>query len=273
MYIVRAAADGPQALLRGGFVARKRLLALQLKQSPGPPATRLIDNEAATGVLTTLPEVVLARLRRELEADGVGTAIQIRFNAVAAEVAAELAAAPLEPFCHASSLLCDVRRVELATSEPPNVGLTWESAYERAAAIAGGRLPTREQLLHARAGEPLERRDVWLPVRRTDGVEGDWCGPNNERPGSYNSHLDRHRSIPGWGADCGGHGHIPGTHASQLRFFFVAVDDKEASAAAMLRRFVARHRAEGALQGASDALCSEVEGLLRQRGFECVDLL
>ena len=105
-----------------------------------------------------------------------------------------------------------------------NRGLTWEAAAEHARSL-GALLPTRDDLKRAKAsGEitaSLPGRDIWLPVRRADGIEGDWCAPNNEAIGSYNSHLDRHRQIPGWGSDGGGHKHIPGTHGAQLPFFFL----------------------------------------------------
>lgn len=105
-------------------------------------------------------------------------------------------------------------------------GLTWNAARAQAQ-FSGGRLPTIDDLKRADASALLEQRDVWLPVRRADGIEGDWCGPNNEGKSTYRSHLDRHRNFPDWGADGGGHGHIPGTHGGQFPFFFVARSEAE----------------------------------------------
>ena len=116
---------------------------------------------------------------------------------------------------------------------PQIAGLTWEEALRQARAAPGTtRLPTCVELERARASDVVKRRDVWFPVRRLDRIERDWCGPNNERPASYNSHLDRHRGIPGWGADGGGHGHIPGLHGSQLPWFFVAASEVDVYGAA-----------------------------------------
>ena len=150
-------------------------------------------------------EVALAQVRAQLEADGIGGALVARFAAIADDLAAEFAAAPLAdtlPQGVCGSLLHAVEPLKIAGGE--NEGLTWASAALQAAA-AGARLPLIAQLRAAAEVLPeiLEPGDLWGPVRRTDGVEQDWVGFNNQSAASYNSHLDRHKSIPPWGSDGG----------------------------------------------------------------------
>ena len=129
-----------------------------------------------------------------------------------------------------SALLSDITRLTIEDS--PNRGITWEKAHALAAAEgAHVRLPTRDELVVAAVAAGVlavhSHVDIWMPVRRADGVRGDWvCLHPDEQ---YRSHLSHHKQIPGWGSDGGGHKHIPGTHGHQLSFFLVIREDAEVS--------------------------------------------
>lgn len=148
---------------------------------------------------------------------------------------------------------------------PENQGLPWTVA-KAAADAAGVRLPTCAQL--AAAGVAREAdvagRDIWMPVRRADGMVGDWCGLNKNGLGSCLSHVGGGWGVPGWGAETKVHGCKPGSHPSTLHYFYVAKDDAEVDPAKMVRRFVACHRrnGSGALHGASEELGGAVEKAL-----------
>ena len=75
-------------------------------------------------------------------------------------------------------------------------GGTWEEAREQADRVAGG-LPTCDDLRQAgvRAGDGV---DPWMPVRRPDGREGDYCqiGECAHNPTCYISYIDAFGSRP-----------------------------------------------------------------------------
>ena len=75
--------------------------------------------------------------------------------------------------------------------------LTWEEARQQAEREAGG-LPTCDELRKAgvSAGDSV---DLWMPVQRADGRQGDYCqiGDHPRWTGRYISHVDT-SGVPKW---------------------------------------------------------------------------
>jgi len=72
--------------------------------------------------------------------------------------------------------------------------LSWSQARDTVLSL-GCLLPTCDELkvagvLGSVAHNPGYTNDMWMPVRRLDGVEGDWCEIGTNHGGPYVSHLD-----------------------------------------------------------------------------------
>jgi len=75
-----------------------------------------------------------------------------------------------------------------------SLALSWSQARDTVLSL-GYLLPTCDELKVARvlgsvAHNPGYTNDMWMPVRRLDGVEGDWCEIGTNHGGPYVSHLD-----------------------------------------------------------------------------------
>lgn len=105
---------------------------------------------------------------------------------------------------------------------------SWKQAKEQAKQQQGGSLPTCADL--QAAGVSVANGDdvwLWMPVVRSDGVEGDWCQISSHQDSGYHarrcrdlysSHYEDCGGIPGWGS-------YAGTEVYRFRgYFYVKID-------------------------------------------------
>ena len=99
--------------------------------------------------------------------------------------------------------------------------LTWEEARQQADRDAGG-LPTCVDLRRAgvSAGDGV---DLWMPVQRPDGKEGDYCQIGNHpiNKTRYISHIDEY-GMPGWYTNTDPEGWRPGPDSTSCKGIFYA---------------------------------------------------
>jgi hypothetical protein len=99
--------------------------------------------------------------------------------------------------------------------------VTWEEAQAQAEREAGG-LPTCDELRKACVVDVAGGVDLWMPVQRSDGRQGDYCQVGNSGGHkTYISHIDTHY-VPGWGNNTSPAGFRPGPSANSCKGYFFA---------------------------------------------------